>query len=450
MALDRSKIPQGREPDPFIFPQWQEFTLINGLTVVILPDRRFPQISYRLMIPSGATRDGRQSGLTSLTSELLSRGTKTKSSSEIAELTESIGGRLSTGSQWDASFGFISSLSKYKEKSLGLLAESILHPAFNDEDIQFLIDQRLNNLLMSRDSTSFLASFAMGCTLFPDHPFELPINGTPQSLKSFNRPAILQHYKKWIQPCASILIVLGDVDPDQILPGIEASFAEWKPMPWESYEFPIMPLIKKNQVVVVDKPDAVQSSIRVAHHGVSRKNPDMPAIIVMNTILGGYFGSRLNMNLREEKGFTYGVRSVFTERIFPGYFAVATDVRNEVTGDAVKEIFHEIRGMQKELIDFKTLENVRNFLVGRFPSDFETTDQLSQALMELKLYGFDENYFSRLRNQISRVTAEQVLDAARKYLNPDNAIVVVGGKASEVAPQLSQFGDVTLFESELI
>jgi len=450
MALDRTIIPTGREPDPFVFPHWQEFTLINGLTVVILPDNRFPQISYRLMIPSGATRDGMQSGLTSLTSELLSRGTKTKSSSEIAELTESIGGRLSTGSQWDASFGFISSLSKYKEKSLSLLAESVLHPAFHESDVQFLIDQRLNNLLMSRDSTSFLASFAMGCTLFPDHPFELPINGTPKSLKTFTRSTILQHYKRWIQPCASILIVLGDVDADQIMPQVETSFAEWKPMPWEPYSLPVLPLIKKNQVVIADKPDAVQSSIRIAHHGVSKKHPDMPAIIVMNTILGGYFGSRLNLNLREDKGFTYGVRSVFSERIFPGYFAVATDVRNEVTGEAVKEILHEIRGMQKDLVDQKTLINVRNFLVGRFPSDFETTDQLSQALMELKLYGFDENYFSRLRNQISRVTAEQVLDAARKYLDPDHAVIVVGGKASEIEPQLRQFGDVTLFESDQI
>ncbi len=443
---DRNQIPKGKTPDPFVFPQWQEYTLINGLTVVILEDHTFPTINFRLMVPAGGIRDFGIPGLTSLTAELISRGTVILEGSALAAEIESYGGRFFSGCQWDASFVFISSLSRYQSRALELLAESIRQPGFREKEVSFIADQRLNNLKMNRDSTSWLAGYVSNKVLFPGHPFENPINGTSESLTKISPGTVRNHFSRWFQPTGSLLIVMGDTHPDKILPQIETHFASWCPEPWEPHQIPPLPLIRHNQVVIADKPDAVQSSIRVTHHGISRKNPDLPAIIVMNTLLGGYFGSRLNLNLREEKGFTYGVRSAFSERLFAGFFTVATDVRNSVTGEAIREIVHEMKYMQTHLPDSKVLSNVRNFLVGRFPSDFETNEQLSQAIMDLKLYGFDEQYFTRLRNQISRITADQVLDAARKYLNPDQACIIVAGKADDIEGQLTEFGNPVQYD----
>ncbi|NUQ81095.1 MAG: insulinase family protein [Bacteroidetes bacterium] len=448
MTIDRQRVPEPGPSADFRFPDWKEYTLKNGLTVVLLTDPTFPHVSFRIMMSTGGNHDDGLPGLTSVVADLLSRGTSALTASEVAEKTEFMGGRLSSGSQWDSSWIGITALSTYSADALKLLADSVMDPGFRQEDIDFLVEQRKNQFLMNMDSTSWLAGYAMSLALFPKHLYEFPVSGTTWSLEKINRHRILEHYQNRFQATGSLLIAIGDFDPETLLPGIEKHFSHWKPHALEPETLPVLPLINKRKIWVVDKPDAVQSSIRIAHHGISKSNPDLPAVMVMNTILGGYFGSRLNLNLREDKGFTYGVRSAFSERRYPGFFTVVTDVRTEVTGESVHEIIREMARLQREPVDTPTLDNVKNYMTGRFPSDFETNDQIAQAIMEIRLYNLNASYFSSLRNQIAKITREQVLDAARKYLNPQKASIIVAGNAADVTGQISSWGQVQVIDPQ--
>lgn len=446
--LDRQIIPKGSQPRSFQFPDWTVKVLGNGLKVIFQQDNSLPQISFRVMIPVGSTFDGETPGIASLTAELLSRGTKKRTSTQLFEDVEFIGGHLNSGSNWDASFVTVSSLSSYKKEALEILAEVLLEPAFSVEEIKFLVEQRLNNLMMNKDSTGYLANTAIGQVLFDGHPFQFPGSGTEQSLPKFTQQHVLNFYQNYFHPLESVLIITGDFqNTDELLGSIESFFLKWNSGKERiNQTFEIKPL-QKTEVVVVHKPDAVQSTIRIAHHGINKQNSDLPKITIMNTLLGGYFGSRINMNIREDKGFTYGARSYFTERKNTGHFAVTTDVRNEVTGDAVKEILFEMNRLKTELVSDSELNNVKNYLVGRFPVDFETTDQVSNAIMETMVYNLPKNYFPSFRDALKTVSAQDILEMANQYLRPEICAIIVSGHAPEIVPQLQPFGTVRLLDS---
>jgi len=446
--LDRSKIPQGSQPNPFLFPDWEVKTLSNQLNVILLKDKSLPQVSFRLMFPFGSTEDGELTGIASVTSDLLSRGTEKRTSNQLYNDSEFIGGRINSGSNWDTTYIAINSLKKYQDKALELMSEVLFTPSFPESELKFIIDQRINNLLMNKDSTGHLANIAIGKLLFKDHPYENMNSGTEESLPKITREKVVEFYKNSFHPQDAVLVVVGDFDETETLKSVEAVFGNWKSAKKKEISHQTFTHHNKRLIYLIDKPDAVQSTIRVAHYGIDRFNHELPKITVMNTILGGYFGSRINMNIREDKGYTYGARTYFTERKMTGHFAAATDVRNEVTGNAVKEILFEMKKLQEEPVSSKELTTVVNYLVGRFPVDFETVDQLSNAVMESLIFKLPKNYFPEFRDALKKVTAEDVMACAKIYLNPDHAAIIVSGKSADVKIQLEQFGDVEVVDAD--
>lgn len=448
--LDRQIIPKGSSPRSFIFPDWSVKTLDNGLKIVFQQDNSLPQISFRLMIPVGSTIDGQTPGIASLTADLLSRGTSKRTSTQLFEDVEFIGGHLNSGCNWDATFVSVSSLSSYTDEALDILAEVLLDPAFSEQELKFIVEQRLNNLMMNKDSTGYLANTAIGHVLFSGHPFQFPGSGTELTLPAFTRSEVSAFYQANFHPLNSVLIITGDFkNADELLGKVSSLFSGWKKGVERIQEKYAIKPISKTEVVVVHKPDAVQSTIRIAHHGIDKMNADLPKITIMNTLLGGYFGSRINMNIREDKGFTYGARTYFTERKNTGHFAVTTDVRNEVTGEAVKEILFEMNRLKSELVTEAELSNVKNYLVGRFPVDFETTDQVSNAIMETMVYDLPKNYFTAFRDSLKLVTRQDILEMANQYLQPETCAVIVSGHAPDIVPQLQPFGTVRLLDTTL-
>lgn len=440
--LDRSIIPFNPLLTPYQFPTWETHTFSNGLPVVIIRDSKLPMISVRLMSPFGSFYDGNFPGSISMMMDLAARGTKTWGETELPEVIEILGGRMVAGSQWDESMVFINGLSHYSDKLIQILGELVFEPAFSEAQFNFLIDQRLNALKMNKDSTQYLSSIPVGNVLFPGHPYQFPIQGLEQHVKALT-PEILKSKWSHFQANGSVLCLVGDVK-DIDLKHLESAFSTWNPKPLPTFSAPPPAPLTRTIVEIVEKPDAVQSTIRIAHHGIRKKEPKVPQLTVMNSILGGYFGSRLNMNLREEKGFTYGIRSGFTDRLLPGFFYILTDVRTEVTGMAVNEILMEMKKLQTEGVSDEEHQNVVNYLVGRFPMELETAEQLSGAVTETILFDLGDDYFPRIRQKISQVSKEDIQQTAKEFLFPETCLVSIAGNSKEIYPLVKHVGPVTI------
>lgn len=448
--LDRRIKPHPTTPRTFHFPDWSVKELDNGMKVVLQQDSSLPLISIQVMLSFGSTIDYDLPGIASVTAVLLSRGTKKRNDTQLFEDTASLGAALYSSCGWDYTQISISGLSKNTEDLLDMLAESLFEPSFSPSQFDFVIEQRLNSLTVNKDSTDYLAASGIEKTLFPNHPYGLPSTGTEESLKKMTRDDVVRFYETNYHALDSYLIISGDIaDSDALFKKVNTQFSSWKSGKERVLPTFTLPTKKQTEVVLIHKPDAVQSSIKVVHYGIDRNNLDLPKIRVMNTMFGGYFGSRLNLNIREEKGYTYGVGSAFSERKNVGYFAVSTQVRNEVTGAAVQEILLEMSRIKKELITDKELDMVKNYLIGRFPLKYETINHISGAIMEILFYQLPKNYPAEFRDALGKVTKEDVLEMANKYLHPECCAIIVAGNATDVFSQLKTYGDIQLYDQDM-
>ena len=434
----RRTAPTPGPPRPYHFPEVTRFVLDNGLRVRIAPLRNAPLVAVQVVIHSGGDRDPQgRVGLASVTADMLDEGTTSRSSLDIASEIGELGASLGTGADWDASYISLDVLARNAEKAVEILSDVLLHPAFDPAELERIRKDRLTTIRQNRDEPGVIASERFSQFVYAGTPYSNPLMGTEQSMREIQSEEIRQFYQQHYLPQNCSLLITGDVGAEEAREMAERFFGGW-----ESRERAVAPPIEPREldasaIYLVDRPQAVQSEIRIGHIGVPRSTEDYFPIMVMNAILGGVFTSRLNLNLRERKGYTYHVRSTFHFRRHAGPFVVGTAVRTEVTAEAVKEILYELRQIRSGDVQDSELEEVRNYLTGVFPATVQTASDLAHRLQEMELYDLPTDYFDSYRERIAEVTAEDLTRVARTYLNPDKLAIVIVGKARDVETTLA-------------
>jgi predicted Zn-dependent peptidase len=435
---DRSKPPVPGPPPPLRLPPIQKQALTNGLRVWIVEHHEVPLVQANLIVTAGSGADPADLfGAASFAAAMLDEGAGTRSAPALAEAIESLGAELATASSFDASAVRLSVPVKSLEPALALMADVVQRPTFPEDELERLRKERLTALVQARDDPESIVEFGFPRIVFgPAHRYGTVGMGTERTLKAMTREYLERFYREHFRPENAALIVVGDVTPASVLPALEQTFGGWKaaapgaPTPGVA----AAPQLTRRQVVIVDKPGAAQSQIRIGLVGVPRSTPDYTTLQVLNTILGGSFTSRLNSNLREKHGYAYGAFSTFEMRLAPGAFYATAGVQTDKTAEATREFFNELQGI-RQTVGEEELERAKNYLALGFPAEFETTGDLARKLEELIVYRLPEDTFSTFIDRVRKVTADGVRKAALRYIQPDKmAVVVVGDRKVIEAP----------------
>jgi predicted Zn-dependent peptidase len=435
-APDRSKPPATGPAPALKLPGIQKRQLSNGLPVWMVELHEVPVAQVNLLVLGGSADDpvGKY-GVGSLTASMLAEGAGSRSSLEIADAVDFLGADLSASAGIDSTGVRLHVPVARLADALPLMADVALRPTFPREELERLRQQRLISLLQARDDPGTIASLTFSKVLFgSDHRFGTATMGTAESLKTFTPEDLRAFYGSIFKPSNATLIVVGDIVPDKVMPLLEKSFGGWtavgastrRPLP-EPRQHPA------RTVYLVDKPNAPQSQVRIGWIGVPRSTPDYFPILVMNTVLGGAFSSRLNLNLREKNGYTYGAASNFDMRVTAGPFSAAAGVQTDKTSEALREFFNELTGILKT-VPADELARAKNYVALRFPSGFEATSDISRRLEDLVIFKLPEDYFSKYVQNIEAVTAADVQRVAQKYISPDRFAVVVVGDKKTIEP----------------
>lgn len=434
-APDRSKAPAPGPAPALKLPPIQKRALANGLPVWIVEMPKVPVVQINLIVRAGAAVDpAGKYGLASFTAAMLDEGAGTRNALELADAMEFLGINISTGSSWDAStVGLFTPVSKLDD-ALPLLADVALHPAFSEAEVERLRKERLTTLLQQKDNPSAMATQGFGRLVYgPRHRYGTGAMGNTVSNGEMTASEIRSFHAQYFQPQNAHLLVVGDVKADTVLPKLEKTFGAWKNAGAAAPKatLPDATQHSAKQIYLIDRPGAPQSQIRIGWIGVPRNTPDYYVLEVMNTVLGGSFTSRLNQNLRERNGYSYGAGSTFDMRATPGPFYASSGVQTDKTVESLREFFNELNGMQKP-IPADELARAKNYLALGFPAGFETTGSVAAQLGELVVYGLNESTFSEYVGKVQAITAADVARAAKQYIQPDKFAVIVVGDLSKI------------------
>lgn len=447
-SVDRSTPPPPGVPGKVGFPRYSEKKLRNGFKIFVIENHSLPIVTIGFVVRGGSMYDGDRPGLASITSELLTKGTKTRSATEIAEQIDFVGGSLASSASWDACQVFVSVLKEYVTVGFDLLEDVVLNPTFPEEEIERVRTQRLASIQQLKADSGYLADTKFAEVLFKMHPYGKPPGGTEKSVKELKRSDFRLFHDNLFTPLNSFIVFAGDILPKEAEQFSAGVFGKWKRKSKPAAVKSPGASEPRKGIVIIEKPDAVQSALRIGHVGIARRNPDYLKVFVMNTLLGGYFSSRINMNLREVHGYTYGGRSSFDARTLPGVFEVSADVRNEVTLETIDEIFAELNRIVRALPTKSELEMVKNYLVGLFPIQLETPQQVASRIIVIELFNLPKNYYRDYRGNIRRVTAAGIRAAAAKYIHPENCAIVLSGNSAEIKNKLKKFGQIQIFDRD--
>ena len=438
-APDRSKPPVPGPAPALKPPTVLRQQLSNGIAVWLVEQREVPVVQVNLLVASGSADDpANKFGAANLMASMLMEGAGSRSSLELADAVDFLGADLNATSGSDSTVVRLHTPVARLADALPLMADVAQRPRFENADLERLRQQRLTSVLQARDDPGTIGALAFARVLFgTTHRFGTATMGTAQTIRAFTIDDLRAFYTATFRPDNSTLIIVGDVTAASAMPLLERSFGSWKPAangPVSHVKQPAAPLRSARAVYLIDKPGAPQSQIRIGMVGVARSTPDYFPLTVMNTILGGAFSSRLNLNLRETHGYTYGAQSFFDMRLEPGSFTAFAGVQTDKTADALKEFFNEFTGMTRP-VPADELERAKNYIALGLPSEFETTAAISRKLEEEVIYHLPTDYFASYDAKIAAVTGADVQRMVTQYLKPDRmAIVIVGDRQKIEAP----------------
>ena len=426
-------------PRPYEFPHTVRTTLPNGLEVIVTPMAERQLIAASLAIRSGAADEpDAVAGATVLAARGLTEGTEVRDAIALTEAAERLGASLHAEAGWDATSAGLDVPASRLAAAMELLAEVVRRPSFPEAEVDRLRDERLTDLLQAKADPRRRADEAYVSSIYaPSSPYHRPAGGTAETVGSLTAAELRAVHDRAYTPGRSALIVAGDIDPDEVLKAAEALFGDWAGEPGaDAAAIDDTSAITGRYVRVVHRPGAVQTEIRIGHPGLARRNPDFHAASVMSAILGGLFNSRLNMNLREEKGYTYGASAGFDMRRGRGPFTARAAVNTEVTIPALDEFRRELDRIRQEPVTDAELRSARDFLVGVFPLRFETPGPVAGSLAGLFVHRLPQDELTRYRDAIEAVTAEDVLRVAQEQIHPDKAAIVLVGDHDTFAAAL--------------
>ena len=444
--LDRSQPPEPGERHEFRFPDFISNRLSNGTRLVILPTRRFPIAQMQLLVPaSSQVNPLDRPGLAALHGNLLTEGSTERTGSELALAIEALGGYLTSGAGWNMGYVEIGSLlSRHLDAGLDLLAEASLKPRFPEDQVERLRDEQAIELLRRRSRPRALADDVFFEVVYGDTVYGPPAGGTAESLKAIGRGELLDFYRQHVGPEGSCLMVVGDVDPDHVTTRAEALFGDWSAAKGGDVPKIEPRTLTQREVHIVDRPGSAQTQLQLGHVGIPRNHPDFERCLLLNVLFGGKFTSRLNLNLREKNGFTYGANSLFVRRRGPGPFVVRTAVATDVAGPAVREILHEMIRVRESPVGETELRETTDFVLGVFPYTTQTIGDLSNRLENLVVFDLPDDHYQHYLEKLPEATTDELHDIAQRHLHPDRLVIVAVGPAEQLRSQLDDLGPVTI------
>jgi zinc protease len=443
MAVDRTRLPIPGPERPFQFPRIERRTLTNGLRVWTVEHRQVPLVSVLLVTAAGAASDpADRPGLAAITADMLDEGCGDRSALDVHEALARLGAQLDTDVGHDATVIGLTTLARFLNEGLELVAEAVRYPRFDQRDVDRVRDLRLNRLLQFRDSPSALADRAFAELLYRNHPYgHLPI-GTDGSLRAITREDVTRFHARAFRPDQTTVIAVGDADHENLAGAVGRAFEAWQTAP-DAARLPAPasfgePAPPANRLVIVHRAGAAQSELRMGHVALPRRTPDYHACVVLNMILGGQFVSRINMNLRQDKGYTYGARTAFDFRRAAGPFAMHASVQADATAAAIREALGELRAIRGDRpVTDEELVVGRAALTRGYPRNFETSDQIARGAAQLALYELPDDYFSTFVPTVLALTSDEITRAAARHLDPEGMAVVVVGDRDRIASPIA-------------
>jgi zinc protease len=446
----KNKAPVSRDILRVKLPRPVEAKLKNGLTVLILEDKRAPYVNLQLYLDgAGALFEPNDiAGLANATAAMLTEGTKSRSSVQIAEQIDRLGAGLGAGSSFGSPDTVVSAsgLSDNFDEWFGVFVDVVLNPSFPADELEKLKQRQRAQLREQRSSPGFLTSERFNRAVYGDHPAG-QVSASMESIAKLNRDALIQWHRDRYVPENAILGIAGDVRSKELIAKLEKRLAGWKQREvkrvWPRNPAPA----KARRVFLVNRPNSVQTTLALGNIAIDRRSPDYMAMVVMNHVIGGGASSRLFLNLREEKGYTYGVYSDFSALRYPGPWRAGGSMRTEVTADALTEFFNEIQRIREEKVAAGELEASKRAIVASFALSLEQPARVLAFAITSKQYGFPSDYWDSYPAKIMAVTPDDVQRVARRYLNPDALQVVAIGDASKIKEPLEKYGAVEVFDA---
>jgi zinc protease len=447
----RNNQPKAAAAKPVQLPTPQSETLPNGLTLLLNERRGIPVVAASVVLRTGSDANPLDKpGLANFVAAMLDEGTASRSAPQIADQVAQLGASLGTGSSMDATTISGRSLSKNFGALLDLMADVTLRPSFPAEELDRQRAQRLGQLVQMRDNPGQVAGVVTALVLYGDkHPYGFSEIGTEASVKAISRADLTSFWQQNFVANNAALVVAGDISMKELRAMAEKSFGSWQ-RGTPNRPALTTPTAIPPRVVIVDKPGSPQTQLRVATIGAARSSPDFRPLQVMNIALGGLFSSRINMNLREKNGYTYGASSQFTFRRAAGPFQVGSGVRTDVTGPSVSEIFKEIRGMVDSPMDQAELQRAKDSLANSLAGAFETSADAVANFSNVFTYDLGLDYYTKYAQDVNRVTTDQTLAVSKKYLVPENMVVIAVGDRKVIEAELAKLnvGTVEIRDAE--
>ena len=443
-VADRKTPPRSRATPPPAMPEFLDFRLARDFRVRVARVERLPEVAIRLVLDAGsAAEPAARAGVAALTARVVQAGAGGRTAMELAEWLDHMGASVGSGVGYDSARFSLHSLSDTLEDALDYLSTVLLAPDFPEDEIARVRAERMDEVRRSADEPVELAGEALSEAIFGSHPYGRSVRGQLATLETLHRTEVDSFWRSSYRPGEAFLVAAGDVDPERFAGRLESRFEDWplgeRPGAVEAFKGPA---VAAGDVILVDRPGSEQSEIRVGTVGLARGHEDEVPVLVMNAILGGLFNSRLNLNLREDKGWTYGARSGFSLRRAPGPFVARAAVDTPVTVRAFEETLAEIASMQERPPSDEELELARNALILSLPRQFETTSHVAAKEAERVGYGLPADWWETLPARVRAVEKEDVVRVATKYLDRKKLTLVAVGDATRIREDLASLGSV--------
>jgi zinc protease len=422
------------------FPPYQVKTLANGLQVLAVSHHEQPAVSLLLIVRAGGARDPeKKAGVATLAAALLDQGTTTKSAEQIANSIDSIGGLIGTGATSDMTSITAIVMKDSLAFGLDMVSDLARNPAFAQDELERQRQQMLSGLKVGYEDPDYIAGLVFDRLVYGFHPYGRPDSGTPETIASITRQDLVAFHKSWFGANNAILAVVGDVSAEEAFAGAERAFGTWAKTELSAATYPDPPPSAR-RVVVIDRPGAVQTEIRVGNVGLPRKHKDFLALELAINILGGEGGNRLHRVLRSDRGLTYGASADVNALNEAGNIVADTDTRSETTGEALRLIVDEFSRLQRQRVREEELADAKQYLTGSFPLTIETPSAIAKQVLNAVFYGLDLNELQTYRERVNGITPDDIQRVAREYLRPDRLSIVLVGDASVFAKQLPGVG----------
>ncbi len=436
------------QDNTFRLPAYEKLKLKNGLTVYLMVQREVPLVYVRAVFPAGAARDGNQSGLAWLTAESLTYGTRKMTKEQIEEKVEFLGASLTTIATTEAAYLSSSFAAQDTDEMLSLLKSVVAEPVFDAKEINKRRTRMLAELKQAKEKPREVIGSYFSRFLFNDHPYGNPVKGTAEAVAALQPRDVQRFYAAHYNPEGTAIAIAGDFDLRKMRSKIRKLFSDWQPARQEIVAGAATfsrdaGTPTQAKVLLVNKPDATETTFLIGGPGITRNNEDYVAVQVVNTILGGRFTSWLNDELRVNSGLTYGASSYFTTYQQAGAFAISTFTQTATTTEAIDLAMKVYNRLHTEGPDPKTLSSARNYLKGQFPPRYETSGQLAGLLTDMFLYNFDQSFIDTFSQKVDELTPERAMEIIRKYFPRENLVFVLIGKADEIREKVSKYGEVT-------